>query len=75
MDKFWTDFFMLVAGFISLCMIIVAVVTLAIDASRNQDLKIVVSYDCRLAEISPDYPIMVKNECRKLSAKGVKIEN
>lgn len=73
-DKFWTDFFMLVAGFLSFCMIIVAV-TLAIDANRNQDLKIVVSYDCRLAEISPDYPVIVKNECRKLSAKGVKIEN
>ena len=24
-----------------------------------------VTYDCRLAEISPDYPIEVKNECRK----------
>jgi hypothetical protein len=24
-----------------------------------------ITYDCRLAEISPDYPIGVKNECRK----------
>jgi len=24
-----------------------------------------ITYDCRLAEISPDYPIEVKNECRK----------
>ena len=23
-------------------------------------------YDCRLAEISPDFPIEVRNECRKL---------
>ena len=23
-------------------------------------------YDCTLAEISPDYPIEVKNECRRL---------
>jgi hypothetical protein len=26
-------------------------------------------YDCRLAEISPDYPIKVKEECRKLNTK------
>jgi hypothetical protein len=26
-------------------------------------------YDCRLAEISPDYPIKVKEECRKLNVK------
>lgn len=26
-------------------------------------------YDCRLAEISPDIPIQVKEECRKLKAK------
>jgi hypothetical protein len=24
-----------------------------------------VVYDCRMAEISPDFPIEVKNECRK----------
>ena len=23
-------------------------------------------YDCRMAEISPDFPIEVRNECRKL---------
>jgi hypothetical protein len=23
-------------------------------------------YDCTLAEISPDYPVEVKNECRRL---------
>jgi hypothetical protein len=26
----------------------------------------VVVYDCRLAEISPDFPIEVKDKCRKL---------
>jgi hypothetical protein len=25
-------------------------------------------YDCSLAEISPDYPIEVKNECRRIRA-------
>lgn len=28
-------------------------------------------YDCSLAEISPDYPIEVKNECRKLRAENI----
>ena len=30
---------------------------------------ITVKYDCGIAEISPDYPIQVKEACRKLSAK------
>jgi hypothetical protein len=33
---------------------------------------IVVKYDCRLAEISPDYPIAVKEGCRKLVARTQK---
>ncbi len=28
-----------------------------------------VVYDCSLSEISPDFPIDVKNECRKLRSK------
>jgi len=28
----------------------------------------VVRYDCSLAEISPDFPIEVKQQCRKLSS-------
>lgn len=27
------------------------------------------TYDCSLSEISPDIPIQVKNECRKLRAE------
>jgi hypothetical protein len=27
----------------------------------------VVVYDCRLAEISPDFPVEVRNDCRKLN--------
>lgn len=30
------------------------------------DIPAVIVYDCRLAEISPDYPISVKQECRKM---------
>lgn len=30
---------------------------------------VVVTYDCRIAEISPDYPVAVKEACRKRSVK------
>jgi hypothetical protein len=33
--------------------------------------RIVVRYDCSIAEISPDYPIAVKEECRKLRADNL----
>ena len=29
----------------------------------------VVVYDCSIAEISPDYPVEVKEQCRKLRIK------
>lgn len=38
----------------------------AIDYLRGYNGDVVVKYDCRLAEISPDYPVAVKNQCRKL---------
>lgn len=28
-------------------------------------------YDCRLSEISPDFPIDVKNECRRIRANFI----
>jgi hypothetical protein len=31
----------------------------------------VVKYDCSIAEISPDYPIEVKEGCRKLRARNI----
>ena len=30
---------------------------------------LVVKYDCSISEISPDYPVEVKEGCRKLRAK------
>ena len=30
----------------------------------------VVRYDCSISEISPDYPIEVKEQCRKLRAEN-----
>ena len=32
----------------------------------------VVVYDCSLSEISPDYPIEVKQQCRQLRAEKIK---
>lgn len=29
----------------------------------------IVTYDCRLAEISPDFPLQVKEDCRKLQGE------
>jgi hypothetical protein len=31
---------------------------------------LVVKYDCSIAEISPDYPVAVKEGCRKLRAEN-----
>ena len=31
-------------------------------------------YDCRLAEISPDFPIQVREECRKLQREVIRSE-
>jgi len=30
---------------------------------------VTVKYDCSIAEISPDYPVQVKEGCRKLNAR------
>jgi hypothetical protein len=32
---------------------------------------VVVRYDCSIAEIHPDYPIAVKEGCRKLRAENI----
>jgi len=32
---------------------------------------VVVRYDCSIAEISPDYPIAVKEGCRRLRADNI----
>jgi hypothetical protein len=33
--------------------------------------QMVVKYDCSIAEISPDYPIEVKEGCRRLRAENI----
>jgi hypothetical protein len=42
------------------------------SVNQPPDTKIVIAYDCRLAEISPDYPIIVKDKCRKLLQPAVR---
>jgi len=37
-------------------------------ATPPQKVKI---YDCSIAEISPDFPVEVKNECRKIRAENI----
>jgi hypothetical protein len=32
----------------------------------------IVVYDCRISEISPDFPIEVRNQCRSLRANNLK---
>jgi hypothetical protein len=32
---------------------------------------LVVRYDCSISEISPDYPVQVKEACRKLRAENI----
>jgi hypothetical protein len=47
-----------------MCAILYILVSVPIHGTR--------AYDCRLAEISPDYPLTVKQECRKLNAENIK---
>jgi hypothetical protein len=42
------------------------------EISRSPITKIEVQYDCRLAEISVDYPAEVKQKCRKLLTPEVR---
>ena len=57
-DMFWTT---VTFG------IIIAVLCLAFwPADKNY---VTVKYDCRTAEITPDIPVAVKEQCRKLRSK------
>lgn len=58
MDK--KDWFWTVVTFAGLIALVVIIKTWAMPARH------VVVYDCRISETSPDFPIQVKEECRKL---------
>jgi hypothetical protein len=55
--------------FIGICVILFLVLILY-DYSPHGKV-----YDCSLAEINPDYPIEVKNECRRLRKEYYDKEN
>jgi hypothetical protein len=42
------------------------------DSKAEQAHTLVIEYDCRLAEISPDYPQQVREQCRKRMMPTVK---
>jgi hypothetical protein len=58
-----TQFIMLLA----ICIVIYAVIGWGIIkyTSRN----VTMNYDCRIAEISPDVPVVVKEQCHKKMEK------
>lgn len=47
---------------ITVIVILIAVIAAVISLAGEEQ---VVIYDCRLAEISPDFPPEVRNECRR----------
>jgi len=45
-----------------------SIVFLFLAPSNKEGVK---AYDCSIAEISPDYPIAVKEECRKMRLRNI----
>lgn len=45
---------------------LVLFMVLAVTACNKLDNKHVVRYNCDLAEISPDFPLEIKKQCREL---------
>jgi hypothetical protein len=61
-----------IIGFIWSCIFLCIFAAIAFDGFKSwtdAHTKIEIAYDCRLAEISPDYPQAVKTQCRKLMEK------
>lgn len=58
-DDFWI-------GFVLMLIVSAFVLRIVVEAADSHD---EVRYDCRLAEISVDYPQQVKEQCRKLLKK------
>lgn len=53
-------------------LILSAVVILVVSDFGRNSTRV---YDCRLAEISPDYPLEVRELCRDVRAQQYKLEN
>jgi hypothetical protein len=50
----------------AILIVIVIIIMLYADFGGHR----VVVYDCRMSEISPDFPISVREECRRLQRDG-----
>lgn len=48
--------------------LIIAIPIVFLSLPRKGD---IIRYDCSLAEISPDFPIEVREQCRKLKSKSL----
>lgn len=59
--------FFFVVGLVGVSIFTVSLVNHMFELSNQEPrTKLTVQYDCRLAEISVDYPQQVKEQCRKL---------
>lgn len=55
----------IMAIFVVVTVIVLSIFTISL-MNQEPRTKVTVQYDCRLAEISVDYPQQVKEQCRKL---------
>ena len=60
----------IMAIFVVVTVIVLSIFTISL-MNQEPRTKVTVQYDCRLAEISVDYPQQVKEQCRKLLAPPV----
>jgi hypothetical protein len=56
---------------IDYCVLTVCILVSTYFLLSEQESNHVIVYDCSIAEISPDYPIEVKEECRKIRAEHI----
>ena len=58
-------------AFIIVALFLSVIFLLSVDNEQPR----IVKYDCSLAEISPDYPLQVKEDCRRLHYEQYKKEH
>ncbi len=56
---------------IEIAIVVVATIIAFLIVINSLPSNRTVVYDCRLAEISPDFPPEVRNECRRIRAKSI----
>lgn len=55
-----------------LLLTLVCLINIFYNQPRDQSGRLVVRYDCSIAEINPDYPLEVRQKCREMLAKANK---